>query len=258
MRFTKRMPAATFSGSHMSAVRHAVVCDRGRTHHTNEDRWLADAAFGLYAVADGMADAIAPQLAVDHLPGLVRAAFGDTPDLATAEAAPRLRVVVQSLNDLIRQKGEEIAGLFGCVGSTLVLALVDGRRALLAHLGDSRAYLMRTGTLEPMTRDHSHVTAMLDAGRLTEEEAARCRWNGGPTRFLGMAGTAESDVRALELTAGDQLLLCSDGLPYMLRDEEIAAVMGGRTGPAETCRRLVEAANAAGGCDNITALVIVV
>jgi PPM family protein phosphatase len=240
----------------MTRLRHAGLSDPGRKHFTNEDCWLADAALGLYAVADGMADPVAPQLAVDHLPEFTRAALGAPPDLAGVDAPDRVRGLVEQLNERVRKQGMELYGIFGGLGSTLVLALVQGRRALVAHLGDSRAYLLRAGTLEPLTRDHSQVTAMLDDGRLTPQEATSYRWNGGPTRFLGMTGKAVADVRAVELNAGDQLLLCSDGLPCMLTDEEIAAVLRDRLAPEDACRRLVDAANAAGGQDNVTVVIV--
>jgi protein phosphatase len=237
-------------------LRHAGLTDPGREHETNEDRWLADSALGLFAIADGMADPIAPHLATDYLPGLIGAALGKDPKPIGPDAPARLQGVVQELNQLVQEESNELMGTPAGLGSTLVLAVIRGKRAVIAHLGDSRAYLLRAGTLEPLTRDHSMATAMLDDGRLTPEEATRCRWNGGPTRFLGMSGKPVADVRVLDLMADDQLLLCSDGLTCMLSDAEIAAVLAGPLPPEEACRRLVDAANAAGGKDNITVVTI--
>jgi protein phosphatase len=99
---------------------------------------------------------------------------------------------------------------------------------------------------------------MLDAGALTPEEAAETRSNGGPTRFIGMWGEPLADICPLELCPGDRLLLCSDGLTAMLTDTDLLVILGKSPLPADACRRLVAAANAAGGEDNITALVVAV
>jgi protein phosphatase len=229
-------------------VRHACLSDPGLTHSANEDRWLADPDQGLYLVADGMADERPAQLAVDHLPRLLRNHLAETDDLDDPLVPAGVRAAVAELSEQVRDQESS--------GSTLVLALVRGGRALLAHLGDSRIYLYRRGQLRRLTRDHSLVQEMVDQGVLTEQEAERRRSNGGPTRFLGMWGEPEANVQLLDLAAGDRLLLCSDGLTEMLRDDELHAILGPEPEPAEACRRLVAAANAAGGRDNVTVLIL--
>jgi PPM family protein phosphatase len=231
-----------------SIVLHACLSDRGRTHPGNEDRWLADPELGLYVVADGMADERPAQLAIDRLPGLLSSRLAGVVDLNDPRAEEAVRAVLAEVSEEARD--------LNTTGSTVVLLLVRGRRALLAHLGDSRIYLLRQGRLRQLTRDHSRLQEMIDMGLVSPEEAGRC--NGGPTRFLGMWGEPLADVNVLDLRPGDRLLLCSDGLTGMLTDEELEQVLARESTPAEACRRLVDAANAAGGKDNITALVLAV
>ena len=232
-----------------STILHACLSDRGRTHPANEDRWLADPEQGLYIVADGMADERPAQLAVDRLPGLVSSHLAGVDGLDD----PRAEAGVQAA---LAEASEEARDL-NTTGSTVVLALVGGRRALLAHMGDSRIYLLRQGRLRQLTRDHSRLQEEVDRGVLTEADA-RGRSNGGPTRFLGMWGEPVADVTLLDLGPGDRLLLCSDGLTEMLSDAELQRLLAEEPAPAEACRRLVDTANAAGGKDNITALVLAV
>jgi protein phosphatase len=232
-----------------STILHACLSDPGRTHPDNEDRWLADPEQGLYLVADGMADERPAQLAVDRLPGLLRSHLRGVAGVD----GPRAEEAVQAA---LAEASVEARDLH-TTGSTVVLALVRGRRALLAHLGDSRIYLLRQGRLRQMTHDHSRLQEEVDRGVLTDEEA-HGRFNGGPTRFLGMWGDPGADVTLLDLHPGDRLLLCSDGLTEMLSDADLRRVLAEELAPAEACRRLVDAANEAGGKDNITALVLAV
>jgi protein phosphatase len=232
-----------------STILHACLSDRGRTHPANEDRWLADPEQGLYVVADGMADERPAQLAVERLPGLLRSRLARVSDVGHPRAAEAVRAAVAEVSEEVRD--------LDATGSTLVLALVGGDRALLAHLGDSRIYLLRDGRLRPLTRDHSCLQELVDLGVLTPEEAEG-RPNGGPTRFLGMWGEPVADVTVLDLHSGDRLLLCSDGLTGMLSDGELEEILAREAAPAEACRRLIDAANDAGGDDNITALVVAV
>jgi protein phosphatase len=232
------------------SLRHACVTDPGRTHAWNEDRWLADPGQGLYMVADGMADERPAQLTVDHLPRLLRTHLAALTGLDDPRLAACVQAALVELSELVRSRD--------CSGSTLVLALVRDGRAVLTHLGDSRIYLLRQGQLRRLTRDHSLVEEMVDQGVLTAAEAARRRSNGGPTRFLGMWGEPEPGVQWLDLAGGDRLLLCSDGLTEMLPDEELHAILSRAADADEACTRLVAAANAAGGNDNVTALVMAV
>lgn len=233
-----------------SPILHACLSDPGRTHAANEDRWLADPDHGLYVVADGMADERPAQLAIDRLPELLVRRLAGLDDAGDPRAEEAVRATLAEVSEEARD--------LDTTGSTVVLALVRGRRALLAHLGDSRIYLFRQGRLRQLTRDHSLLREMVDRGELTPEEAAAAKYNGGPTRFLGMWGEPDADVSVLDLQPGDRLLLCSDGLTAMLSDEELGRTLAREAAPAEACRHLIDQANAAGGADNITALVLAV
>jgi protein phosphatase len=235
-------------------VSHAALTDPGLTHEENQDRCYIDPDLGLYLVSDGMGEAISPQVVVDALPGLLRAALADVEDLADARAAAAVRAAVAEVSCRVRAENERNGDV---LGATVVLALVRGGRALVAHLGDSRAYLLRAGRLEPLTRDHSLLERLLELGWIKPEEAL-WRGNGGPTRYAGMKGEAEADVRVLELRPGDRLLLCSDGLTELLDDDELREELLPPLAPAQACARLVAAANRAGGDDNITAVIVAV
>jgi PPM family protein phosphatase len=238
----------------MTTVSHAALSDAGRTHDDNEDRWLADPARGLYLVSDGMAEAVSPQIVVDTLPGLLDSALAGVKDLTDPKAADGLRAAMAQVSRKVR---EVSASRFDMLGATVVLALVRGGHALVAHLGDSRAYLLRGGALERLTRDHSQLEMLIALGWIKPEEASG-RGNGGPTRYAGMRADAEADVRVLELRPGDRLLLCSDGLTEMLDDDELPPLLAPPLTPEQACGRLVAAANQAGGNDNITVVVVAI
>jgi serine/threonine protein phosphatase PrpC len=239
----------------MTQIRHAAVSDKGLLHKKNEDRYYAHAERGVYFVTDGMANEVTPHYILETLPFQIRDEFSDVQDLTAPEAAAKLQTLLRDLNDQIRSQRLDLwAG--GQVGATLVLALVRSGQALLAHLGDSRIYLHRAAQLEQLTRDHSQAQQMLDRGEITPTEAFAARTKCGPSRYLAMPGKAVADTQVVPLKAGDRLLLCSDGLCEMLLDGDILAILNKAATLEEACQTLVDAANAAGGHDNITVLLI--
>ncbi|MGZ8636837.1 MAG: protein phosphatase 2C domain-containing protein, partial [Actinomycetota bacterium] len=144
------------------------------------------------------------------------------------------------------------------MGTTLTAALLEDGALRLAHVGDSRAYLLRDGELHLVTEDHTLVRRMVQAGEITAEEAETHPHRNILTRALGVDGIIDVDEGILELREGDRVLLCTDGLTGMVRAEEIRAVLAGQPDPQEAVDLLVRAANRAGGVDNITALLLVV
>jgi protein phosphatase len=237
----------------MTVIRHAALCDKGVQRKRNEDRYYIHEQRGLYFVTDGMANEVTPHVVVESLPPRIREEFGDDQRL-TGGAAARLQTVLRELNEEIRNQRLDLWSR--CIGATLVLALVRGKQALLAHLGDSRIYLHRGGRLEQVTHDHSHVQQMIDRGELTPAESYVARSRSGPTRFLGMPGDALADVRPLDLQPADRLLLCTDGLTDMLLEGDIETILNKASDCDAACQKLVAAANAAGGHDNITVVLI--
>lgn len=238
----------------MGALRYSCVSDPGRTHKENQDRWLADPERGLFLVTDGMANDVAPQAVIEQLPEMLQEVLIHEDPVSNARMHETLReqlaVLSQRVYAIMSRHGD--LGL----GATLVLALVRENRALIAYLGDSRVYLFRGGKLTPLTRDHSLVNELLDRGVISREDALTSRDSGGPTRFLGMANRAEAELQMVDLQTGDRLLLCSDGLTGMLSDLQIEEILRHPLPPQETCQALVDAANEAGGTDNITVLVV--
>lgn len=142
------------------------------------------------------------------------------------------------------------------MATTAVAALVKGKKAALAHVGDSRAYLLRAGQLTRLTADHSWVEEQIQAGMLTEAAAREHPWRNIVTRALSGADGLNVDVTELELEVGDRVLLCSDGLPTVIHDSEIGDVVSTTADLQAVCDELVRRANAAGGPDNVTTLVV--
>ena len=229
------------------------LSDVGRVRSGNEDALLIGRT--VFAVADGMGGhrggEVASAAALDPLRAL------DGRSFPSADAAMlTLTEAVAAANTTVAQRSHEESELAG-MGTTLTGVLVVGRDALLVHVGDSRAYLLRDGRLRQLTEDHTLVQALIDQGRITREDVATHPHRSVITRAIGVAGDVEIDSQRLTLHDGDRLLLCSDGLSGVVDDDTIATVLRqhGSEGIAE---RLIELANTAGGPDNITVLVITV
>ena len=243
----------------MITLLHAGLTDLGRMRTTNEDCWAADPGQGLYLVADGLGNAAAGELAArvvaQALPALLEQYLRGVEELSHPAARQRVVRALAHLSGQLHQQAQGRAGLEG-MGATVVLALVRGRHALVAHLGDSRAYLWHRGCLKQLTSDHSLAQLLLDTGQARRNQVTGDATSGQLTRYVGMPGEALPDARVIELHAGDRLLLCSDGLTNMLGNVELLRILGRRDDPEVACRQLVDAANAAGGRDNVTALVV--
>lgn len=164
----------------------------------------------------------------------------------------RLRAGVADANSAIREHSRtQLEGAES--GSTMVLALVSDGRATIAHLGDSRAYLLRAGRLEQLTRDHTFVAEQVRAGLIPPENAASHPLRSRLTKAVGTAESVAPSIAEHELRSGDLLLLCSDGLHGMASDEEVAAALGPDLD--QSAKALVALANKNGGKDNVTVAV---
>ena len=229
----------------MRVGRTTCVTDKGRRRLRNEDAYVCSPP--LFAVADGMGGAQAGELA-SRLAATSLEEFTQTHGEQTAAD------LVQEANARIYRRSREDPAAAG-MGSTITVALVDGTAGAvsLAHVGDSRAYLLRGGSLEQLTADHSLVAELVRSGRLTEEEAENHPQRSVITRVLGTDPDVDVDTLTVLAEPGDLFLLCSDGLTAMLRDEDILQVLEAAHGdPDQAARALVDAANRAGGDDNIT------
>ena len=232
----------------MRIGRAAGLTDTGRRRLQNEDAFVCEPP--LFAVADGMGGAQAGELASSLAAGAIeeRAA-----GLRGEEAVAAL---VREANARIFQHALSTPTAAG-MGTTTTLVLVDEKAGTLTlgHVGDSRAYLIRDGALEQITADHSLVAEMVRTGRLTEQEAAVHPHRSVITRALGTEPTVEVDTQTIPIAPGDVVMLCSDGLSSMLTDTRIRQLALEDTAPDVMCERLVEAANRAGGEDNVTVVV---
>lgn len=240
---------------------HAALTDTGRVRVENQDRWFADDKQGLFIVSDGVgghsAGGLAAHIVVRILPPLLRKRMDRIEDLATKKAGIQLKAALAESSRSVRDATRGKAGLAG-MGATIVLALVRENEALVAHLGDSRAYLFRGGRLEQLTRDHSIIQELLNSGEITAEQAATHPARGHLSQCVGMPGEAMPAVRCVELQAGDRLLLCTDGLTGMLSDDELVSILKRKLTAKQACKQLIATANRAGGRDNITALLLAV
>jgi len=228
----------------LRVAEHFEKSDTGRARRANEDNFFARAP--LFVVADGMGGAQAGEVASR----LAAETFSvGLPEGGTSEE--RLVARVLEANARIHKLSTEDRERAG-MGTTLTAAYLDGEELAVAHVGDSRAYLWRDGELTRLTRDHSLVDELVRRGKLTEEEAAEHPQRSIITRALGPEPDVEVDTRTYRAQAGDVLLLCSDGLTSMISEQLIAGILRGAEGLEAAGRELVDAANAAGGRDNIT------
>ena len=229
-----------------------AATDVGRRRPRNEDAYLLLPEAGLFAVADGMGGHAAGDVASAMAIAAVAAFAGDA-----AVNASGLAEMVRTANRSIHNRSAaepEKAGM----GTTLtVLALAKGDNTfLLAHVGDSRAYLLRDGQLRQLTRDHTWVQMQVEAGLLSPQQARVHPRANVITRSLGVEAAVEPDLELGTLHDGDLLMLCSDGLTGMLDDSEIAGLMQVEHSLAQVAADLIDAANMRGGTDNITVVLI--
>lgn len=220
--------------------------DVGCVRDHNEDSLVV--APPLFAVADGMgghaAGEVASEIAVNVL----------------AELAPKdldgaaLEHAVEEANHEIIRAARDGRGREG-MGTTLTACMLENERLIIAQVGDSRAYLLHHGKLQQLTRDHSLMADMIEAGQLTPEEARHHPQRSVITRALGSDPNTRPDMYEINVETGDRLLVCSDGLSSMIEDEQIEAVMRRVPDPQRCASQLVNEAIAAGGHDNVTVIV---
>ena len=241
------------------SLRAACLSDVGRTRQSNEDRCLVDLKRNLFIVSDGMggqqAGGIASEAVVTVLPPLLDSRMARTRTLSNGVIESVLQDVMLELSQRLRTEGTKHIGLQG-MGATVALAWVRGEIVHLAHMGDSRIYLIHQGKLTLQTEDHSIVALLLRHGEIAPEEVHNHPARGRLTRYIGMKEDVFPDVHTIPIQSGDRLLLCSDGLTGMVPGLQIEDLLRANPEPESACQALVEAANAAGGKDNITVLVV--
>lgn len=223
----------------------AWASDVGRVRSGNEDALLVDERLGVFAVADGMGGHRGGEVASSTAVEAVRAALATGAAIDGAIRAANLAIRDRAFGD------PEVAGM----GTTFTAVVpLEGPSVLVGHVGDSRAYLIHEGMIRRLTRDHSLVEDLVREGQLTEEQAESHPQRSIITRALGIEPDVDVDLYTVTVAAGDRILICSDGLSDMLSDQEIVAAAHGDGRSA--ANRLVDAANEAGGTDNITVVVL--
>jgi PPM family protein phosphatase len=245
----------------------AALSHPGLRRNINEDTWSARADLGLYVVADGMgghaAGEVASRVAVEAIERFTNdsAAFDSHDtwpfpfDTAISLNANRLKAALRIANHRIAAAAADSAELRG-MATTACAVIAEGDAGAVAHVGDSRVYLQRGGELRQLTLDHSWVEEQVRAGVMDARAARQHPWRNVVTRALSGGEDPEIDVLDVPLQAGDRLLLCSDGLSGVISHEEISARLRAPGALESVCASLVDAANAAGGPDNITVLVL--
>jgi len=225
----------------------AYRTDTGRQRSANEDSYFVRAP--IFVVADGMGGAQAGEVASKA------AAEAFDRDLPEGTPEPFLRETIEAANREIHELARDDPSRAG-MGTTITAAIVnaEGEEVVIGHVGDSRAYRLRGGRLEQITRDHSLVEEMRRKGQLTDAQAEDHPQRSIITRALGPEPQVEVDVQTVPAKPGDVYLICSDGLTTMLGEEKIAALLAGASSMEAGVRALVDEANRAGGRDNITAL----
>ena len=227
--------------------------DVGQVRTSNEDAFGYCVEEGVFALCDGMGGAaageVASRIAVDTL----------IERLCAAESQENRRKVLEEAiadaNQRVHSRAETDIALRG-MGTTLVALAIGGHHALIGHVGDSRCYLFRRGRLIRKTLDHSLVDEQVRLGQLTPDEAEHSPLRNVITRAIGTQVSVAADIGELDLKPDDILMLCSDGLTKEVPDERLAALLAEGGDLDGLCSRLIDAAKAAGGHDNVTAILI--
>lgn len=230
----------------------AALTDVGRKRENNEDAWNADPAVGVYLVADGMgghargevASRMASETVLEHIRGV-------GPGATKADLVSGIELANRRIHEVSNREDDHRG-----MGTTIVAVLTQEGRVALAHVGDSRAYLWRRDRLRQVTRDHTLVQQQIDEGKLRAEDAQSVVYRNVLTRAVGSAAELEIEHQLVRIKEDDRLLLCTDGLTAMAPDDVIQTILQRETDLETACVRLVEAANEAGGKDNVTVLLM--
>jgi len=248
-------------------IAHAALTDPGIGRARNEDSFGISEAIGLFVVCDGVggrsggneASAAAVETVRSEIEAAkdLLAAFAEAPESTPATSKARLSELVegaiQKASQVVFRKGSETPALTG-MATTIVSLVLAGDQAFVAHVGDSRIYLLRGGALHQLTEDHSLMNELLRRGRLSESDQTAA-FRGALTRAVGVMETVRVDMLDLELLPGDRFLLCSDGVHGVVPDAQLQAILA-QGDPKDTCQALVDAALQRGGPDNATCIVV--
>lgn len=238
--------------------------DKGLVRPNNEDNLYLDESTGLFVVADGMGGHASGEIASKMAVDMIKDYFnhikdGQAPIVGhyredCTEITNSIGSAVRFANIAIYEAAKGDPKLQG-MGTTVVAVLLNENRLSIAHVGDSRVYLVRAGEIEQLTDDHSVVYEQFKRELITKEDADKSGMKNILTRAVGIAHDVEVDFNELTLTDGDILILCSDGLSSMVSDQDILSAVMSMNNPGEACGKLIDMANKNGGRDNITIIV---
>ena len=242
------------------------LSDVGRVRTNNEDSFRIVEELGLFILSDGMGGEahgeVASAMAVEAIEKYCEAEKEDS-GVTVLEAVPenwtsqtrRLRNAVRQANHQIFQSAQKNSEQRG-MGATVTTAWLKDARLSIAHVGDSRAYLLRSGNLQQLTNDHSLVAEQVRRGLITPQQAEESEMQSVLLRALGAHPEVEVDVDEVEVFPRDVLLMCSDGLTRMVTEPEIAGTLQAETIPEAAAEKLISLANESGGVDNVTVIVV--
>jgi protein phosphatase len=245
----------------------AVATHPGMRREGNEDAFSVREDLGLYLVADGMGGHAAGEVASRLASETVEAAIRDTRNADVNSTWPmpfdinlsidgnRLKTAFHMANRRLTSAMADDEQLRG-MATTVAAALISDDKCTIGHIGDSRVYRQRDGELSILTDDHSWVSEQVRAGRLTDTDARRHPWRNVVTRAITGGDDPTADIQEIQLIAGDRLVICSDGLSSVVAHEQLQSILARGDAPDVTTTRLIDAANDAGGPDNITLVVI--
>lgn len=244
-------------------LQHAAQTDIGKTRKNNEDHFVANADLRLFVVADGMGGAaageVASHIACDTLVAGVGRRMADMDALdARGESWQVQSLLEQSVQEAcaaVHARAAEDPTLKS-MGTTLTAMWLTPRRAVIAHVGDSRAYLVRGTDCHQLTEDHSLVKELLRQGRITDSEVGTFPYPNALTRAVGPQPVVEVDTLDVEIATGDRFLLCSDGLHRYMTDEQLAVAVRAGADMNELAKSFIDVANTCGGADNISVVVV--
>lgn len=241
-------------------MKYAAGTDKGLVREINEDSYNIlpgnQEAPYVFIVADGMGGhncgEIASRVAVEYISDYFAQNAGSYID--AEDSGPALKKLVEAANQEVWQKSLETPETNG-MGTTLTMAVIAGKTVTIAHVGDSRLYLARSGDMRKVTEDHSYIEELVRKGSLTREEAENHPGKNIITRAIGSSPELDVDILSLTMETDDIMVLCTDGLTNMVCEDEIHETAGSNT-PEAACEQLIEAAKRHGGEDNITVIII--
>ncbi len=241
------------------AFRWGALSSVGKVREHNEDAFFIEPEIGLFVVADGMGGhkggAIASKIVTEDFPVMIENKLHALRSESPRAVARLFKTTIAEQSLHLWMEGEHGEG-FREMGATVVVLLIKGGHAYAANLGDSRIYRFRKGHLQQLTKDHSVISELIEAGHIEPHEADNHEAAGQITHYMGMEEDRPPHIKTFTLQKKDRIMLCTDGLTDMLDDKQIAQLLAEEQDPQTACQKLIKKANNAGGHDNTTIIIV--